>query len=212
MKPRITKAIVAASLLLAGTIFVFWIFSYRYPCYLQVKTTKPFEPVGTPVKEAVLERRIKAQGLAGLYIFHYAATAVSEGRWYFYLGEDGEIETDPGEPPWIRYGKDRDSVEMLLNDGNPGLSLLPDAFPSSYRQHAGFSYLQLKLDTSIEMRCVGIPLWSAFGAAIIPPSMYGAKRFIARRAKLKGLCPHCGFDLRFSPARCPECGAGRQLT
>jgi hypothetical protein len=55
-----------------------------------------------------------------------------------------------------------------------------------------------------------ISLWLPALLFALAPTYWllGPRRRRAKRSKL-GLCPTCGYDLRASPDRCPECGTQR---
>jgi hypothetical protein len=56
----------------------------------------------------------------------------------------------------------------------------------------------------------GTPIWPMFVVPLLAwPAMHIASIPAVRRRKRKqaGLCSECGYDLRGSPERCPECGA-----
>jgi hypothetical protein len=56
-------------------------------------------------------------------------------------------------------------------------------------------------------KAYAIPYWQPVAVLAIPP--LGAALLAWRRSRRRraGLCPKCGYDLRATPERCPECGA-----
>ena len=56
------------------------------------------------------------------------------------------------------------------------------------------------------MSAATIPAWWPTAAALVLPAVYVRHRLQRRGRLARGLCPACGYDLRATPGRCPECG------
>jgi hypothetical protein len=58
-----------------------------------------------------------------------------------------------------------------------------------------------------ETRFWGLPYWFLFALTAPAPLVMAVRRRRRRRRREKGQCLACGYDLRATPERCPECGA-----
>jgi hypothetical protein len=54
---------------------------------------------------------------------------------------------------------------------------------------------------------LAVPYWFIASAAAVLPALWALRRRRLRRRCASGLCRRCGYDLRGSAERCPECGA-----
>lgn len=74
-----------------------------------------------------------------------------------------------------------------------------DAFHHVNVEHDPFT-------TQFENYGVTVPSWLVALLLGILPAMW-LRRWLARRGRGPNSCPACGYDLRATPERCPECGA-----
>jgi hypothetical protein len=58
---------------------------------------------------------------------------------------------------------------------------------------------------------VAIPYWFIIFALLVVPAIDLRGFLHFRHRRKRGLCPTCGYDLRASPDRCPECGTMMEL-
>ena len=57
-----------------------------------------------------------------------------------------------------------------------------------------------------------VPHWFVATLTAVSPAAWLWAHVRRRRRIVRGLCPACGYDLRASPARCPECGTTPEVT
>jgi hypothetical protein len=101
-----------------------------------------------------------------------------------------------GDPPDTRTFVDRTPREAF--DGEPAA--------------AGVDWAAATVDRGRPPQSKGhrwhvrVPHWAVAAVLLVPPAVWLLRHRASRRRLRLGLCPACGYDLRATPGRCPECG------
>ncbi len=113
------------------------------------------------------------------------------------------------------------SLDGMPNDTTPLKGFRLDAGPPGRRWDAHFSRRMIRWEAfrfvwaqedgpEHTCRLAVVPLYAIVLTSGVPPALWLRNRSrqgrFTRRGKA-GCCPCCGYDLRASPDRCPECGA-----
>ena len=117
-----------------------------------------------------------------------------------------------GRGHWRYYG------EELLHRNLEGLYTFLDPDPPTYMAESGakeqgFGVLRLDTDGYTwqynRINAHGVPLWPIVTVLAILPMRWLIAMFRRRVHHRPGFCDKCGYDLRATPDRCPECGMVR---
>ena len=80
-------------------------------------------------------------------------------------------------------------------------------FALSFRKNILTQRSPLWMRRSAVLWCLAVPLWHLFLLFAAYPTLAFIRGPLRRyRRRKRGLCVGCGYDLRGSPGRCPECG------
>jgi hypothetical protein len=120
-----------------------------------------------------------------------------------YLGPQFEFFTtiEPGRSYGV--GTERGGVIGFLQREGPAYR--DGDADDFWRDGGGFRYLRVTSDGMRRWNLV-VPLWAPALVAAAPPLARVALRWRRARRRRPGHCGLCGYDLRATPDRCPECG------
>jgi len=131
-------------------------------------------------------------------------------HWKYRYGRERELPVR-AEDLWrsVRVGQFISPERVVVLPTGPGGALVQQS-NNPVPQAGGVAGVQWITEptgtTPLPYRMIVIPLLYMALPLAVPPALWLALALRRRRRLRAGLCRNCGYDLRGTPGRCPECG------
>ena len=207
MKQKLLTVASALSLLICAAVVALWVRSYRTPDTLIIETARyPF--IGTdPTGEPMYVDRINIVAIAfncGRVDVDWKRSAVGQG----YLGPENLRDSRDLHPDGahIRYEQSPPDPSgdhiPLINLGSSWIAFDRLGFFVGNYSINGISNILVQYTGQV----VSAPAWVFLVIGAILPLISLRRWLISVRHRRTSRCVTCGYDVRATPDRCPECG------
>lgn len=194
MRRRLFTLAAGVSSVLCVITAVLWACSYRFP-------------VRALVSYSDVTGRQARGGKDGFYFANGGVAFLSfrwSGTW------DTQQEAESGRD--VIHPHDEVSIGWRSANLRPEYPL--DAEPTNgslwnragFRRHAAVDEDPAGALDYLNVDATVVPAWGLLAVTTVLPAVKVFAWMGRRRRRARGLCPSCGYDLRATPARCPECG------
>lgn len=187
MKRRLLNVLMAVSLLLCVAGVALWARSHFV------------------IDERACFTNVRARGADSLFVVSYAGTLAFCWDHYTFPPADRPHFIERANRGRVTsalvrsVSRYRDAEEYRQNRENFGLGW----FESATEHQSG---MWKTSGIACVRRQIRMPHGVVVAASLVCPAVVGWYRLHARRRRLCGHCRVCGYDLRATPGRCPECG------
>ena len=206
MKRWTLNILSALSLLVLVALAVLWVRSYNHSDFLWVRVSRAVPvQITDPQSLAAWEGMKAKKGYTGRYDALDAAIAFDYGQCHLFWESNRFITTkDAPVLPRVQYGSDASKLLTLPKVSN----LLSSTRGNINWRRLGFGYFRWNIGFGVPITIyrISVPTWALCILTLLLPTLWFGQTWKKRHRVKDGLCPTCGYDLRASKDRCPECG------
>jgi hypothetical protein len=202
MKRRLLNLLTALSLVLCAASVVVWLRGYWRADLLQLSRVE-FRGLQMTDESYSVHSARGGVGVSWGYTQFPFATRADADKARGRSGSDGRFHFHASTLYWLQYAGgfyQQSGSRLRFGFGARSINSVP---PTS-----GPAVIQRGWQVVLPWPAI-VPAAAALPAARLGLAVRRARH---RRRLAAGLCPRCGYDLRATPDRCPECGATASVT